>query len=126
MPLNIVIPDAGSELPADLDERVDAVEEGLVSETQDRELGDMLLGEQITDLSEAIENAVGPKLFHVHPQGDPLADWPIQHDLNFMPSGIEVTDSGGSRHRPEWVEHIDNNNLILHFRFAFGGTARLS
>jgi hypothetical protein len=65
-------------------------------------------------------------LFYPHSQGIPAADWPINHNLGYDPAGIFVEDAFGSRHRPAAVTYVDPNSLILHFSFAFSGTAKLS
>lgn len=60
-----------------------------------------------------------------HTQPIPAADWVIAHNLGYRPAGIRAFDSADT----EWigdVEHVDDNNLIIHFVSAFGGRADFS
>lgn len=64
-------------------------------------------------------------LSYSHTQPIPAADWVIAHNLGYRPAGIRAFDSAET----EWigdVEHVDENNLILHFVSAFGGRADFS
>lgn len=64
-------------------------------------------------------------LSYSHTQPIPAADWVIAHNLGYRPAGIRAFDSADT----EWigdVEHVDDNNLILHFVSAFGGRADFS
>jgi hypothetical protein len=57
-------------------------------------------------------------------QGIPAATWTITHNLARFPS-VTVVDSTGTAVVGE-VQYIDDNNVLLHFSAAFGGTAYLN
>lgn len=65
-------------------------------------------------------------LYYTHTQGSPTTTWVINHNLGYRPAGILVEDSAGSENEPSDVEHVDTTTTILHFAYAFGGTAILS
>lgn len=67
-----------------------------------------------------------PVISYPHNQGTPSTTWPIPHNLGRRPTSVFVLDSGGNEHIPAAIEHVDLNNMILHFVFPFGGTADVS
>lgn len=64
-------------------------------------------------------------LGYLHEQGVPSTTWIIDHNLPFQPAAISVVDSGGT----EWEGDVSwptPTRVVIQFKVAFGGTARLS
>lgn len=83
------------------------------------------VGESASEYVEDGTAGTGP-WYHLHEQGPPLQDWPINHGGGLFPAGCVVEDSAGGIQEPEWIEYVDLDNVILHFRATFGGRAILS
>lgn len=61
---------------------------------------------------------------YTHVQNIVTDVWDITHNLGYTPA-LTAFDSGGTQVEGE-IEHIDDNNLRLHFTSAFAGHAYLS
>jgi hypothetical protein len=59
---------------------------------------------------------------YTHTQATASAAWSVAHNLGRRPPSISVLDSAGSICLFE-CQHIDTNNLVLRFGYAFSGTA---
>lgn len=62
--------------------------------------------------------------FFRHNQSAPAATWVVEHNLGYYPS-VSVQDSAGTNVFGD-VVYLDQNNLTITFRNAFGGYANLS
>ena len=61
---------------------------------------------------------------HVHDQQLASDRWVIDHELDKFPS-VSVMDTGGNLIMGD-VEYVSRSRLIIHYNFAFSGTAALN
>lgn len=68
---------------------------------------------------------VGGSSHYRHVQGSPSATWAVNHALGYKPGGVTAVDSSLSDQEGA-IEHVDDDNLIIHFGAAFSGEAYIS
>lgn len=56
---------------------------------------------------------------YTHVQITPSTIWEVAHNLDKNPS-VQVIDSAGTVHFGR-INYVDANNLIIYFKYAFGG-----
>lgn len=67
----------------------------------------------------------GASAGYSHHQAAPASTWAVAHLLGYKPGGVTAYDSDG-RQIEGVVEHIDVDNLRIHFSSSFSGEAEVS
>ena len=73
---------------------------------------------------EIAEEGSSATSYYEYVQSVPSDEWHIEHNLGRNPS-VTVIDSAGTNVIGDY-EYVDYNNVILHFRGSFSGTAFLN
>lgn len=60
-----------------------------------------------------------------HVQGEPAADWVVQHDLGYKPAGVWVQMADGTVIDAD-AEHVSDSELVIHLGSALSGEAFIS
>lgn len=93
-----------------------------------QQLADLVAGDNVTIEEESgdivISASGGSDVNYVYQQSPASSTWHITHNLGKNPS-VSIVDSAGTNVIGH-VNYINNNELILEFKFAFAGKAFLN
>jgi len=92
-----------------------------------QQLADLVAGDNVTieeESGDIVISAGGSDVNYVYQQSPASSTWHITHNLGKNPS-VSIVDSAGTNVIGH-VNYINNNELILEFKFAFAGKAFLN